>query len=120
MSPDDDFFALGGHSLVGVRLFAKIRKTWQVDLELAVLFEARTVRQLAEVIARSQQPAGTEEKTHSFLRAIQPNGSRVPLFCVHAVGGDVLFYEQLAKALGPISRFMHSNLLSSRGRIYVK
>ena len=35
---DDDFFALGGHSLVGVRLFAKIKKTYQVDLELAVLF----------------------------------------------------------------------------------
>jgi aspartate racemase len=36
---------------------------------------------------------------------IQPNGSRVPLFCIHAVGGDVLFYEQLAKALGPSQPF---------------
>ena len=33
---DDDFFALGGHSLIGVRLFARIRKAWQVDLELAL------------------------------------------------------------------------------------
>ena len=105
VEPDDDFFALGGHSLVGVRLFAKIRKTWQVDLELAVLFEARTVRQLADVIVRSQQSAGTDEKMRSSLRAIQPNGSRIPLFCVHAVGGDVLFYEQLAKALGPDQPF---------------
>ena len=105
VASDDDFFALGGHSLVGVRLFAKIRKTWQVDLELAVLFEARTVRQLAEVIARAQQPASTEEKMRSSLRAIQPAGLRIPLFCVHAVGGDVLFYEQLAKALGPDQPF---------------
>jgi acyl transferase domain-containing protein/thioesterase domain-containing protein/acyl carrier protein len=105
VEPDDDFFALGGHSLVGVRLFAKIRKTWPVDLELAVLFEARTVRQLADVIARSQQTAGADEKIRSSLRAIQPNGSRIPLFCVHAVGGDVLFYEQLAKALGPDQPF---------------
>ena len=105
VDPGDDFFALGGHSLVGVRLFAKIRKTWQVELELAVLFEARTVRQLAEVIARAKQNAGAEEKTRSSLRAIQPSGSRIPLFCVHAVGGDVLFYEQLSKALGPDQPF---------------
>ena len=36
---------------------------------------------------------------------IQPNGSKVPLFCVHAVGGDVIFYEQLARALGPDQPF---------------
>ena len=36
---------------------------------------------------------------------IQPDGSRVPLFCIHAIGGDVLFYEQLAKALGPSQPF---------------
>jgi acyl transferase domain-containing protein/acyl carrier protein len=49
---DDDFFSLGGHSLVGVRLLAKIKKTFHVDLELAVLFEARTVRQLAHAIRK--------------------------------------------------------------------
>ena len=102
---DDDFFDLGGHSLIGVRLFAKIRKTYQTDLELAVLFEARTVRQLAALIRKTQQPIGIAEqrtqKTWTALVPVQPNGTRVPLFCVHAVGGDVLFYEQLARALGP-------------------
>ena len=115
---DDDFFALGGHSLVGVRLFVKIKKTYQVDLGLAVLFEARTVRQLAEVIAKSKQAAGTEEKIWSSLRPIQPHGSRIPLFCVHAVGGDVLFYEQLAKALGPDQPFyaFQSPLITRRDK----
>ena len=103
---DDDFFGLGGHSLVGVRLFAKIKKTFQVDIELAVLFEARTVRQLALVIRKAQQPAATETKTWSALVPIQPNGSRIPLFFVHAVGGDVLFYEQLSKALGADQPFL--------------
>ena len=88
---DDDFFALGGHSLVGVRLFAKVKKTYRVDLELAVLFEARTVRQLAEVIRKSRQPGRAEEKTWPSLVPIQPNGSRIPFFCVHAAGGDVFF-----------------------------
>ena len=97
---DDDFFDLGGHSLVGVRLFAKIRKTYQVDLDLAALFEARTVRHLAVVIRKSKQPASAEARTWSALVPIQPNGSRIPLFCVHALGTSLLFYRQLAAYLG--------------------
>ncbi len=105
VGPDDDFFALGGHSLVGVRLFAKIKKTFNVDLELATLFEARTPRQLAEVVRKTGAPEASAPKSWSTLVPIQPNGSRTPLFCVHAVGGDVLFYEQLARALGPDQPF---------------
>jgi acyl transferase domain-containing protein/thioesterase domain-containing protein len=105
VNPDDDFFALGGHSLIGVRLFAKIKKTFQADLELATLFEARTLRQLAEAIRQASAPAASVQKLWSALVPIQPDGSRTPLFCVHAVGGDVLFYEQLAKALGPEQPF---------------
>ena len=81
---DDDFFGLGGHSLVGVRLFAKIKKTYQVDLELAVLFEARTVRQLAEVIRKSKQPASAEQKIWSQNRTVpiarSTTGAPVPSF----------------------------------------
>jgi acyl transferase domain-containing protein/thioesterase domain-containing protein/acyl carrier protein len=102
---DDDFFELGGHSLIGVRLFAKIKKTYQADLELAAIFEARTIRQLSALIAGKQQPAPAAQKSWSTLVPIQPNGSRTPLFCVHAVGGDVIFYEQLARALGPEQPF---------------
>ena len=102
---DDDFFELGGHSLVGVRLFAKIKKKYQVDLELAVLFEARTVRHLAEIVARKKQATVEEPQVWSTLVPIQTNGSRVPLFCVHAIGGDVLFYQPLSNALGPDQPF---------------
>jgi len=115
---DDDFFALGGHSLVGVRLFAKIKKTFQVDLDLAVLFEARTVRALAEVIRKWGAPQSREPRIWSALVPVQSNGSQVPLFCVHAVGGDVLFYEQLSKALGPDQPFyaFQSPLVAEPGR----
>ena len=109
--PEDDFFSLGGHSLIGVRLLAKIKKTYQCDLELTVLFEARTVQQLAAVIrdvhskteaaSAASSPAPRPQRAWSSLVAVQPNGTRPPLFCVHANSGDVLFYEQLARALGP-------------------
>jgi len=97
---DDDFFALGGHSLVAIRLFAKIKKIYKVDLQLAVLFEAGTMRQLADAIRKGRQPAALDPRSFSSLISIQPNGSRIPIFCVHAVGGNVLFYEPLSKALG--------------------
>ena len=102
---DDDFFDLGGHSLVGVRLFAKINKMYQVDLDLAALFEARTIRLLAGVIRKSKRAASTEAKTWSALVPIQPNGSRLPIFCVHALGPSLLFYRQLATYLGPDQPF---------------
>jgi acyl carrier protein len=44
---DDDFFDLNGNSLVAVQLVARIREQFQVDLTVAGLFEARTVRALS-------------------------------------------------------------------------
>ena len=72
-----------------------------MNLELAVLFEARTVRQFADVIRKLKQPASAEYA----LVPIQPNGSRIPFFCVHGVGGGVLNYQAIAKALGPDQPF---------------
>ncbi|MFI1016463.1 SDR family NAD(P)-dependent oxidoreductase [Streptomyces sp. NPDC020965] len=44
---DDDFFDLNGNSLVAVQLVARIRERFAVDIAVASLFEARTIRGLA-------------------------------------------------------------------------
>jgi acyl carrier protein len=49
---DENFFMLGGHSLLGTQLITKISATFGVALSLRNLFGAPTVRQLAAEIER--------------------------------------------------------------------
>jgi acyl transferase domain-containing protein/thioesterase domain-containing protein len=163
---EDDFFDLGGYSLIAVRLFAKIKKAFGVDLSLDMLFQATTIAQCAAIIADelgieldvtapASEPAttngtaaptngtarhgehhrvvpvhgpeangtkaatnGTKAATNgttaaangaagarrasgwSPLVAIQPRGEKLPFFCVHGAGGNVLIFRDLSKRLG--------------------
>lgn len=98
---DDDFFELGGHSLIGVQLFSKIKKTYGVELGLSTLFEARTVRQLAQLIRDSRQPAAAPSpRSWSPLVPIQPKGTKAPIFVISGLGGNVVKFQALAFHLG--------------------
>jgi phthiocerol/phenolphthiocerol synthesis type-I polyketide synthase E len=47
---DDDFFESGGNSLVAVQVGARVRGFFEIDLPVVKLFDAPTIRQLAEVV----------------------------------------------------------------------
>jgi len=102
----DNFFELGGHSLLAVRLFALMEEQFNQRLPLAILFQAPTIAELARILETGSTTSW------SSLVPIQPKGNRPPFFCVHAVGGNVLEYYDLARHLGADQPFYG---LQSRG-----
>lgn len=91
----DNFFDLGGHSFLALRLTAQIHERFGHNLPLSTLFENTTIEKLAKIVS---QP--THLNSSSPIVAIQSSGSQLPFFCVHAAGGDVNNYAYLAKKLG--------------------
>ncbi|WDE02123.1 non-ribosomal peptide synthase/polyketide synthase [Thalassomonas actiniarum] len=55
ISTNADFFTLGGHSLLTVRLVAEIRKQLQVEIPVKVVFDTATIKGLAEIIEQGSQ-----------------------------------------------------------------
>jgi len=96
ISVNDNFFDLGGHSLIAVRLFAQIEKTFNQNLPLATLFQAQTVEQLAKII---NQP-GWSYPWFSLV-PIQPGGSNPPFFGIHYLGTGQEYYRNIARYLSP-------------------
>ena len=106
---DDDFFALGGHSLMATRVVDRARKAG-IQLAIADIFTHKTVEALA---ARAGGDSGTVARVFAEARAleqadaafdpfavvlaIRPTGTKPPLFCIHSGLGFALPYIGLAK-----------------------
>jgi acyl transferase domain-containing protein/thioesterase domain-containing protein/acyl carrier protein len=107
---EDDFFALGGHSLIAVRLFAMVKKAFRVDFPISVLFEAPTIARCAALIeerigpqdAAPDAPKALPQRRFTHLVAMheRDGGPRAPFFLVAGMFGNVLNLRHLAQLLG--------------------
>jgi thioesterase domain-containing protein len=92
----DNFFGLGGHSMVAVKLLAAIEKETGRKLRLSTIFQQPTIARLARAM---QESHGTINA--SSIVEIQPHGAKPPIFFVHGVGGGMFWgYSNLARQLG--------------------
>src|SRR6185436_19290661 len=92
----EDFFDLGGHSMLAVRVLVKIKERFGVELSLATIFQSHTIEELADIIRRE-----TSTSRPSILVPIRPSGyKQPPLILVHAMRGDTGCYDRLAHYLG--------------------
>ena len=96
---DDDFFDLGGHSLMALRMFSRINREFQCSLSLATLLGHPTVSALATVLAPALLQASAAQKGN--IVTLAKGGAEPPLFCIHGGDGGVLFYRGLASLMSP-------------------
>ena len=92
---DENFFRLGGSSLLSVRLVTAIERRLGVRLPLSGIFEMPTIERLASGLKEHLRPRDV-----SPLVVLRPEGKARPFFCVHPVGGNVFCYMELAHRLG--------------------
>src|SRR5262249_34095719 len=77
-----------------IQLIETISKRLGKELSPAMLLRAANVEQQAEILRHD----GLSDSLSSIV-AVQPFGSKPPMFCVHEVGG-YLYYRDLANHLG--------------------
>jgi amino acid adenylation domain-containing protein len=101
---DDNFFDLGGYSLMGARIIGEVHRQYGIELPLRALFEAPTIAQLAASIKigwkEKRRPGGKDWK---YLFVLQAGRDRRPLFFFPGGGGsepEFFIYAALARHLG--------------------
>lgn len=96
----DNFFAVGGNSLLAVRIIARMEKHFGHDFALSMLFSAQSIAELAQRVNHQINPhSWTPLVEIKAAQCSEGESAAPPLFFIHPVGGTVWCYQPLAEAL---------------------
>jgi phthiocerol/phenolphthiocerol synthesis type-I polyketide synthase E len=101
----DDFFELGGDSLLAVHLISKLCETLKTELSSHSLLGSPTIAGLAELIEQTVSASTVlnrppKQALPESLVEIKSGNFKQPLFLVHPSGGHVYIYRDLVNYLG--------------------
>ncbi len=89
---NSDYFEIGGHSLIGVTVMAKLEKETGNRLPLVSLLKHSTIKKLAAFM-------DSEFFKWDSLVALKKGGLKIPLYIVHGANHHVLKFNELAQNL---------------------
>ncbi|HEY8922775.1 MAG TPA: amino acid adenylation domain-containing protein [Polyangia bacterium] len=98
---DDDFFDVGGHSLLCVMLIAEIKKELGVQLPFSQVLRSPTIAGLAEVVDAEKAPASEPATAEASDLVVLRRGGSEKVFFVFDGFGEILPYLNLARRLPP-------------------
>ncbi len=96
ISRHDDFFSLGGISLMAVQMASRLRKVLGKPIAVRDLFVEPTIAGFARTLDGQSRPGAQRN-----LVPIRRTGSQRPLYLVHPLGGEVQYARDLAPVLDP-------------------
>jgi thioesterase domain-containing protein/acyl carrier protein len=88
---NDNFFDLGGDSLLAVNLFFEIEQSFGREMPPVMIYQAPTIAALA---AELERPSASR---FPALVLLKPGNEESPIFIAHGLGGSVIDFYQLVK-----------------------
>ena len=98
VDPTDNFFALGGDSLMAVMMLSAVERQWHANVRVSAFVHEPTVQALATLIEEAQ--AAGDSVSEQMVVTIQ-EGPGTPLWLIHPAGGHVVYGERLRVHMRP-------------------
>lgn len=113
----DDFFELGGDSVMALKLLSALELAFNVALPLSEVINSPNVAAQANAIVEYTE-LPMDQRQVSPLVTLQGKGNKPPFFCVHPAGGIIHCYIEMSRILGkeqPFYAFQHPGIDGKSG-----
>ena len=98
ISIEDNFFDIGGHSLLAIKLISKINKEFKCQLAIPSLFNHGSVKELASLLRKYTSNITAIDNPITIIEKKHLKKS----VWIHPAGGNIMCYYPIATALSPI------------------